>query len=310
MKKYALFSVIFFLFSQLCTGQTVFGYWYGFANVKTTGSANNYLVEMILQPENNSVKGILNYYFKSSYRSLQVKGKYNPATRKLVLEDIPVVYHGSGSDLEVDCKMDLVATLRVSQVNSVLAGQFIAKPDYKYTCPPLNFSFTLNGDISKKDSVMQALADFKETYQVWKPADADTVITAKVIPRKVINYVIEKEFKERETEISNEVEVESDSLRLDIFDNGEIDGDIISLFYNKELIVFNQKLTHKAIHLDIVIDPNREGGNEITLFAENLGLIPPNTALVRIRDGKKVYDLRVTSSLEKNATIRIKRKID
>lgn len=290
------------------SAQTVFGYWYGFANVKSGGSANNYLVEMILQPENNAVKGILNYYFKNTYRSLQVKGTYNSSTRKLILYDIPVVYHGSFSDLEVDCIMDMAATLRVSQVTSVLSGQFIAKSDYKYTCPPLNFSFTLNGDISKKDSVMKALAEFKENYQVWKPAEADTLVTAKVIPRKVINYVIEKQYQERENEITNELEVESDSLRLDIFDNGEIDGDIISLFYNKELIVFNQKLTHRAIHIDLVLKPDEQGGSEITLFAENLGLIPPNTALVRIRDGKKVYDLRVSSSLEKNATIRIKRK--
>jgi hypothetical protein len=57
--------------------QSVFGYWYGYANVKTNNATNNYLVELILQPEKGFVKGILNYYFKDSYRSLQVKGNYN-----------------------------------------------------------------------------------------------------------------------------------------------------------------------------------------------------------------------------------------
>lgn len=301
------FLVILLLFSLQGWSQTVFGYWYGFANVKSNSSANNYLVEMILQPEKNQVRGILNYYFKNTYRSLQIKGSYNAASRQLIIYDVPVVYHGSSGEFQVDCIMDMIGLLRVSQAKSVLNGNFMAKPDYKYTCTPISFNLTLDGDASKKDSVMKALSEFKENYQVWKPAEEDTLIAAKVIQRKVVNYVIEKQFAERESTLANEIEVEADSLKVDIYDNGEIDGDIVSLFYNKELILFNQKLTHKSIHLDIVLDSTK-AENEITLFAENLGLIAPNTALLRIRDGKKVYDLRVSSSLEKNATIRIRRK--
>lgn len=264
-------------------------------------------MEMVLQPEKNLVKGILNYYFKNTYRSLQVTGTYNPNTRQLIIYDIPVVYHGSSGEFQVDCIMDMVGLLRVAQAKSVINGTFTAKPDYKYTCTPISFNLTLDGEASKKDSVMKALSEFKENYQVWKPAQEDTLVTAKVIQRKVVNYVIEKQFTERETTVADEIEVESDSLRVDIYDNGEIDGDIVSLFYNKELILFNQKLTHKSIHLDIRLDTTK-AENEITLFAENLGLIAPNTALLRIRDGSKVYDLRVSSNLEKNATIRIRRK--
>ncbi len=44
------------------------------------------------------------------------------------------------------------------------------------------------------------------------------------------------------------------------------------------------------------------------MFADNLGSIPPNTALMQVYDGTKTYDIRISSSLDKNATIRIKRK--
>ena len=287
--------------------QSVFGYWYGYANVKTNTAANNYLVEMVLQPEKNYVKGILNYYFKNTYRSIQVKGNYNAATRQLSLYDIPVVYHGSYSNFEVDCIMNMQATLRVAQAESALTGSFIALPDYKYTCANISFKLTLNADISKKDSVLKAISEYKENYQVWEPAATDTSIAANIIPRKVVNYVIEKEFSERENEVTNEIEVDSDSLRVDFYDNGEIDGDIISVFYNQKLIMFNQKLTHRSIHIDLLLDSTR-AINEVSMFAESLGLIPPNTALMRIHDGKKQYDIRISSTLQKNATIRIKRK--
>jgi hypothetical protein len=44
------------------------------------------------------------------------------------------------------------------------------------------------------------------------------------------------------------------------------------------------------------------------MFADNLGSIPPNTALMIVNDGRKQYDIRLTSNLQKNATIRIRRK--
>ncbi|MCX6319544.1 MAG: hypothetical protein NTW29_19865 [Bacteroidetes bacterium] len=295
---------------SLHTGaQSVFGYWYGNANVKTKNSANNYLVEMVLQPEKGYVKGLLNYYFKNTYRSIEVKGNYNATTRQLNLYDVPVVYYGSLNNFEVDCQMNLRATLRVAQTGSNLVGSFIALPDHKYVCADINFNLRLNADISKKDSVLRAISEFKETYQVWKPQLEDTLVAKTVKPKKVVNYVTEKEFEERESVVTNEIEVESDSLLVSIYDNGEIDGDIISLFYNKQLIMYNQKLTHKSIKINLRLD-SALTTNELTMFAENLGLIPPNTALVVISDGVNRFDLRLSSSLEKNGSIRIKRKKD
>ena len=307
MKKIPV--ILFLLLSLYSRSQSVFGYWYGNANVKTNNSANNYLVELVLMPEKGFVSGVLNYYFKDTYRSLQVKGNYDAANRRLSLYDIPITYYASISNFQVDCSMTLQATLRVAQAGSNLVGSFIALPDYRYTCPNITFNFELNADISKKDSVMQTFREFRETYQVWKPSLPDTLVAVNIVPRKVVNYVVEKEFTTRETIVAQELEVASDTLKLDVYDNGEIDGDIISVFYNQQLILSSQKLTHKSIHIDLILDSTRSV-NEVAMFAENLGLIPPNTALMIINDGKEKYEIRVSSNLEKNSTIRIKRKKD
>jgi hypothetical protein len=299
--------LILLLVSLHSHSQSVFGYWYGNANVKTNSSANNYMVELILQPDKNYVSGILNYYFKNTYRSLQVKGNYDPVTRRLSLYNVPVLYYGAPSALEVDCIMTLQATLRVAQAGADLAGAFISLPDYKNVCPNINFSLRMNADISKKDSVLKAMREFKETYQLWKPLSADTAGSVTIIQRKVTNYVIEREYTERENIVSDEIEVESDSLKIDFYDNGEVDGDSISVFFNKKLMAFHQKLNTRPVHFDIVLD-SLQKINELTMFAENLGTISPNTALMVIYDGVKRYDIRLSSDLEKNATIKIKRK--
>src|SRR5262245_16843022 len=120
MKKY--FLIIAVLLTYHSYSQSVFGYWYGNTKVKAGYSTNNYLVELILQPEKGYVKGILNYFFKNTYRSIQVKGNYNAATRELNLYNIPIPYHASVTDFEVFCTMNLRATLRAAQAGSNLVG--------------------------------------------------------------------------------------------------------------------------------------------------------------------------------------------
>lgn len=305
MKKLLLSLLV--LISLHAGSQSVFGYWYGYANVKTNSSANNYLVELILQPEKGFVKGVLNYYFKNTYRSLEVKGNYNSAARQLSLYDIPVTYFGSIANMEVDCMMNMQATLRVAKAGSSLVGSFISLPEFKYVCKDIGFMLNMNADISKKDSVLKALREFKENYQVWTPSAFDTLEPVNIVQRKVINYVIEDQFKQRENVIVQEIEVDSDSLQVDFYDNGEIDGDSISIFYNNQLVAFNRILSTRAVHFNLTLDSNKTV-NEITMFADNLGSIPPNTALMLVDDGKKRYELRIASSLEKNATIRVKRR--
>ncbi|MGH2553830.1 MAG: hypothetical protein ACRDEB_08935 [Chitinophagaceae bacterium] len=305
MKKLVFISYL--LVSIHAQSQSVSGAWYGIANVKTNNSASNYMVELILQPEKNFVKGIINYYFKNTYRSLEVMGNYDPASRQLSLYDIPISYYGSIMNFEVDCIMNMRVTLRVAQAGSTLQGRFLSIPEFKYTCPEVVINLKLDENESHKDSVKKAIGEFKEIYQVWKPSADDTLVAVTAIPLPVINYVTEKEFTKRKNVITHEVEVESDSIRIDVYDNGEIDGDIISVFFNQKLILNNQKLTHKSIRINLVLD-SVKSSNEISMFAENLGLIPPNTALMVIFDGKNKFEVPVSSSLEKNATISIKRK--
>jgi len=305
MKK-AIF-IFLFLLSLNSFSQQVDGYWYGNANVKVNSSASNYLVELILKQNGSNINGILNYYFKNTFRTFKIRGTYNPYSRLVFIKEIPVSYYGSTLNLDVDCLMDFAATLRVSKINSVLKGSFQSLPQYKYTCPQIDFTLTLNKEASNQDSIIHEIQTLKENFQVWKPDEADTLVAVKIQPRKVINYFIDNKYKQRTNEVADEIMVESDSIKVDFYDNGEIDGDSISVFLNGQLIAFSQRLSTKSIHFDIPLDTTREY-NEISMFAENLGTIPPNTALMIVNDGKKRYDLRLTSDLQKNAAIRIRRK--
>ncbi len=101
------------------------------------------------------------------------------------------------------------------------------------------------------------------------------------------------------------MEVEADSLTVSFYDNGEIDNDTISVFYNRKPVLLSQMLSGKPITLKLRLDT---AINEISMFAENLGRIPPNTAVAIIYAGGQRYELNLSSSLMTNATVRFRKK--
>lgn len=303
MKKIVL---ILLVTVSLSVKAQIVGYWYGTGSVPN-GGTNNYLVELVLKQKTTSVQGVLNYYFRNTFRSLQVKGNYNSRTRELSLYNIPVPYFASTGQLQVDCPMDFKAVHRIAKAGSNLIGKFVGKDAYKYTCPDISFDLKLNKDASNQDSILTALRNFKETFQVWTPTATDTLVAATIQQRPIENLVVTKEFKEREVDVQNEIEVSSDSLQLDFYDNGEVDGDSISVFFNDKLLGANLKLSTRSIHINLNLDSTKEI-NTLSMFANNLGSIPPNTALMLIYDGNKRYEIRLSSNLEKNATVKIRRK--
>ena len=106
----------------------------------------------------------------------------------------------------------------------------------------------------------------------------------------------------RENKLVKQVTVNSSSISIDLYDNGTIDNDTIMIFDNKVLLLENKRLSYKATHFDVNFnkDNNR---HEIIIVAHNLGTVPPNTALMVVKDGTSRQELYITSTLSVNAMI-------
>jgi len=68
-------------------------------------------------------------------------------------------------------------------------------------------------------------------------------------------------------------------------------------------VVSNQRLSEKPIKVKVKIDTKRLE-QEVIMVGENLGSIPPNTALMIVNAGDKRYQLYLTSDEKKNAMVR------
>jgi len=100
-----------------------------------------------------------------------------------------------------------------------------------------------------------------------------------------------------------EIPVDTGEIRLDFYDNGEIDGDSISVRINDQTVLSHQRLGAEPVTTIIRMD-FKHTFQEVEMMAENLGTIPPNTALLVITAGKKRYELFMSSSAQKSAKVR------
>ena len=127
--------------------------------------------------------------------------------------------------------------------------------------------------------------------------------TAVVKPNPAQRITPDINFEKRNNTVLKTIEIENMSFKVDLYDNGEIDGDTISLFYNGKLLLSHRRLSDKAITLNLNVENNDEV-NELVMYADNLGSIPPNTALMVVTDGPNRYEVRISSDLQKSGVIR------
>jgi hypothetical protein len=302
-----LFTILFAGVSLFCQAQEVNGSWYGHAEVMLQGTNNNYLAEMIIKQKGNEVEGVMGYYFKNTYQSFIVRGTYNTKTRVIEIKNIPVMYfRSSASKPTVSCMMDFQAQLLVSKVKTQLRGNFLRDERYRYTCPDLEIVFFKDLNETNTDSLLKEAVAVKK---IWSPVFEEVVITPTVVAEKkdAIQEPEVKQFEERKPFLLKEIEVVSDSIRVTLYDNGDIDGDTVSVFYNKVQILKHQGLDAQGVNLYLQLD-STIAVHELSLFAESMGSIPPNTALMIITDGVNRYELFSTSNLSLNGTVNIRRK--
>ncbi|MEO7291459.1 MAG: hypothetical protein ABIW34_00040, partial [Ginsengibacter sp.] len=116
------------------------------------------------------------------------------------------------------------------------------------------------------------------------------------------------ELAKRKIETIRTVDFKSDSLMLTLYDNGEVDGDTVSVLLNGKNIMPRQGLSTIAINKTIYITPDLGDSLQLIMYAENLGSIPPNTGLLIIHDGADTYQIRFAGDLQKNSAIILRRK--
>jgi hypothetical protein len=136
---------------------------------------------------------------------------------------------------------------------------------------------------------------------IRKSDTTSTTITVVKQPQKIIPSA-PLILKTRENALVRKIETEAGKIKMEIYDNGQIDGDSVSIYHNNTLIRSHMLLSQKPITITIDIDPSQPH-HEIIMVADNLGTIPPNTSVMIITTVTNRYELFISSSEQKNAKV-------
>lgn len=110
----------------------------------------------------------------------------------------------------------------------------------------------------------------------------------------------------RAVETQHQIIVENERINLTIWDEKEVDGDIISIRFNNEWVIRNYTLS--ASPKTFTLKTQSGIINSIEMFAEDVGRIPPATTAMIISDGARNHKVSLRSSPELNGRIEIQWK--
>ncbi|MBO9570776.1 MAG: hypothetical protein J7497_00985 [Chitinophagaceae bacterium] len=136
-----------------------------------------------------------------------------------------------------------------------------------------------------------------------KPINEDSLKT--IIGKINTDIPVPKVISSRKNEIVRTITTSAKEIYIKIYDNGTIDNDTVSVFVDNKLVLSKQRLTEKALTIKLNLDANADE-HELVMVAENLGEIPPNTSLMVVTAGDQTYEVRITSTEQKNAVVLFK----
>ena len=202
---------------------------------------------------------------------------------------------GCGNDFALD---DITFRECVKQISQVTDGSKTAplKKTPAITKPPNTFKPVLKKSTTTLQKEVQT-APLSKTK-------ADTISkTIPILKQSQIKFPLPPSvLKTRENALVKKIETEASEIKIDLYDNGEIDGDTISIYHNNTLIKSHMRLSQKPITVTIDVNPSQPH-HEIIMVAENLGSIPPNTSVMIITTANNRYQVFIHSTEQKNAKV-------
>jgi len=106
----------------------------------------------------------------------------------------------------------------------------------------------------------------------------------------------------RENVLAKKIVTHSKTISMDLIDNGTIDNDTITIYDNYVLMQDRNRLSYKAIHFDLKFDETHKS-HEVIIVANNLGAVPPNTALLIYKDARQTEEIPINTNLTQNAKL-------
>ncbi len=316
------------LFAQISSEVNMTGLWTGLMYNDTTGL--NYRYEIAISERNGNYSGYSHTFFildgKEYYgvKKIRVTVEGN----KIITQDIKLLDNNYPIKRDVMMMSGLFETNYTKKFHPVTGYVHIEKKtEFKRSSllPQLEvlgladeLSF-VQEEKAKNNTAVVTTEKPEETIVKTKPAKKEKAVKEKKVKEETVAINQQPATKEkvpakpaanirsRIIETIQSVNYRSDSLLIALYDNGEVDGDTVTVLMNGEVIMPSVGLSTQAVRKTIYTK-DLPDSVQIVMYAETLGSLPPNTGLLVVYDGAERYEIRFSGDLQKNAAIVFRRK--
>lgn len=258
-------------------GEDLNGIWKGTLTQGPGGCYPQYFLELQINFSGDRLTGkAYDYYDKDHFVKMSFTGRYNPQTHRLVIIENEVLQAVIPVECEACIKTyDLNYSKHGDQeeLNGDWKGTF---SDKRLICPP--------GQIRLKRATQ---SDF--------PIDIEQSDTLLALQKKL-------HLQPRQPTLVKTITLPAPDVKIELYDDAVIDGDTVTVLINNKLLLYRQMLTDRPLTIHFNAFPNTV--YELVMYADNLGEIPPNTALMMVSSGSEKYKAFMSSSEQTSATIR------
>lgn len=274
MRIFLLVSLL--CFSSLVQSQDINGIWKGRLVMAPSGCFPIYNLEFDLTEKQGIVLGTAWHFSDSlNYIKKNIRGTYQKDSNRIILQEVSITSFRIREDC-VPCMKTYSLTYHKGTGTLVTDEQIRGAwetpggkaADGKANCDPgtLVLNRQSKASFPKPDTLPQAL---REKYNV----------------------------------LVQEIKVDSGIVNIEFYDNGQIDGDTISVYVNDRSVIYKQLLRTQPVTMTLQVDSKR-AVQDVVMVGENLGTIPPNTALMIVTANDRRFQLYLTADEKKNAMVR------
>ncbi|HXD78676.1 MAG TPA: hypothetical protein VN616_12750 [Puia sp.] len=253
------------------------GIWKGTLTQGAGGCYPQYFLELQINFSGDRITGkAYDYYDKAHFVKMGFTGRYNPLTHRLVLIEQRI--------LEAEIPVECEACIKTYDLNYSKSGELeFLSGDWKgvysakkLVCPP--------GHVSLKRA---SVSDF--------PVDIEQSDSLIALQRTL-------KLQPRQPTLVKTIVLHSADVKIDLYDDATIDHDTVTVLINNKLLLYRRMLTDRPLTIHFNAFPNTE--YELVMYADNLGDIPPNTALMMVTSGQEKIEAYMSSSEQNSATVR------
>ncbi|MCW3121709.1 MAG: Protein of unknown function precursor [Flavipsychrobacter sp.] len=262
----------------------------------TTGETFPY--KLVFTETEGQIKGYSITYKAPDDTKTLISGIVDRRQHTFTFKETEIIYSHGVQTKAYMCLINAGLQYNASGRGNILTGPINTNETDKTSCTAGTILFTDGDEIQnlfayheKFDTVISMRKKSKEAFDAVKPV---AKVQEEPLVTERITAGIEKAY-----------DWTTDTVIIDVWDGGNVDGDRVTLSLNGKPYLTNYFLVKEKRQLRLPL--LQQGVNTISFQADNEGSDPPNTASVMLTDGTRQYSILAYNPKGQQALIKIRR---